>query len=376
MKDLRLLQIVPSLESGGVEQGTIDVANFIADNGYNSFITSNGGRMLALINKKNIKHINLPVHSKNPLIMFKNIKQIENIIKMNHINLVHVRSRAPAWSLFYASKYGCKTVSTFHNVYSSENFLKKNYNIALGQVDYIVAISEFVKLTIIDTYKINEKKITVINRGIDTNFLNPEINDEDKFAEFILKFNIPSNKKIILFPGRLTQWKGQIKFLNIIESYKDEQIIFYFIGDDKNISYYSKLINEINKRNLARNCKILGHLSKQNLKMIYKCADVIISAPLKPEGFCRTISESLAMKKIILSYNFGGAKDQLSGLDEIYKVTPHDHVEMKNKIDQVLKLSNEHQNNLGFISRRHVVDNFSKDRMLDNYLQFYQNTAL
>ena len=110
--------------------------------------------------------------------------------------------------------------------------------------------------------------------------------------------------------------------------------------------------------------------------MIYKCADVIISAPLKPEGFCRTISESLAMKKIILSYNYGGAKDQLIGLDEIYKVTPHNHVEMKNKIDQVLKLSKEHKNNLGTISRRHVIDNFSKDRMLDNYLQFYKNAVL
>ena len=360
----------------GAEQGTIDVANFLGEKKLGSFIVSNGGKMLNLLNKRNTIHFELPVHSKNFLTMPFTAKKLNKIILDNNINIVHLRSRAPAWVLKFVRNKTFKLVSTFHNVYGSENFLKKHYNKALGQTDYIVAISEFVKSKIIDTYKINEKKITVINRGIDTKFLNPDINEEDKFAEFILKFNIPSNKKIILFPGRLTQWKGQIKFLNIIESYKDEQIIFYFIGDDKNISYYSKLINEINKRNLARNCKILGHLSKQNLKMMYKCADVIISAPLKPEGFCRTISESLAMKKIILSYNYGGAKDQLTGLDEIYKVTPHNHIEMKNKIDQVLKLSKEHKNNLGFISRRHVIDNFSKDRMLDNYLQFYKNTVL
>ena len=161
-----------------------------------------------------------------------------------------------------------------------------------------------------------------------------------------------------------------------MESYRNDQIICYFVGDDKNKSYTSKLINEINKRNLQQNCKITGHLSKDDLKMMYKCADIVISAPLKPEGFGRTISESLAMKKIILCYDYGGAHDQLKELDKIYKVSSHNQIEMKNKIDKVMKLSNSYKDNLGSISRRYVIENFSKEKMLEDYLNFYQNTVL
>jgi len=110
--------------------------------------------------------------------------------------------------------------------------------------------------------------------------------------------------------------------------------------------------------------------------MMYKCADIVISAPLEPEGFGRTISESLAMKKIVLCYDYGGARDQLNGLDEIYKVSLHDQTEMKNKIDKIIKLSNPYKDNLGSISRRHVIKNFSKEKMLENYLNFYQNIVL
>jgi len=110
--------------------------------------------------------------------------------------------------------------------------------------------------------------------------------------------------------------------------------------------------------------------------MMYKIADIVISAPLTPEGFGRTISESLAMKKIILSYDYGGAKDQLAGLNTIYKIPPHNNLELKNKIDKVLTLSNDYKNNLGSISRQHVINNFSKEKMLESYLSFYQNTVL
>ena len=193
---------------------------------------------------------------------------------------------------------------------------------------------------------------------------------------FLDKYNLSSEKKIILYPGRLTEWKGQINFLKIMESYNDDQIICYFVGDEKNISYASKLITEIDKRNLQQNCKIIGHLSKEDLRMMYICADIVISAPLRPEGFGRIISESLAMKKIILCYDYGGAKDQLNGLDKIYKVFPNDQAEMKNKIDQIIKLSKSHKDNLGSISRRHVIENFSKEKMLEGYLNFYQDTVL
>ena len=150
-----------------------------------------------------------------------------------------------------------------------------------------------------------------------------------------------------MFPGRLTKWKGQIEFLNIVNALKDKKIIFYFIGDDKNISYKNKFINEINKKKLNNICRVLGNLNSEELKIMYKCSDIIISAPLKPEGFGRRVSAALAMKKIGLAYNFGGVKNQLEKLDSLYKVNPHDYprdfdrtkngtVRWKNRFSKVL----------------------------------------
>lgn len=376
MKNFNLLQIVPSLESGGVERGTVDLANFLGKNNVGSYVASNGGKMLTLLNSQNTNHIKLPVNSKNIFIMPFIAKELNKIILNKDIDAVHIRSRAPAWILKFIKIKKFKSISTFHNVYGSQNLLKKIYNKALSNVDYIVAISDYVKSTIVSKYKIDEKKITVINRGVDINLFNPEINNQNEFHEFLIKYDIDNENKIILYPGRLTHWKGQAQFLEIIQSYKNSKIICYFVGDDKNKSFLKKFLNEIKNRGLENNCKILGHLPNNDLKMMYKCADVIISAPIKPEGFGRVVSESLAMEKIILCYNYGGVKNQLNFLDKIYKVNPYDQKEMKNRIDEVFKLSSQKKIILGKLSRKHVIENFSNDQMLNSYLNFYRNTVL
>jgi len=372
MKKFNLMQILPSLQSGGVEQGTIDVANFLASLEIKNHITSNGGQMLIDLNKRYIEHNSLPVHSKNFFKAPFTAKQINDIIKKQDINILHFRSRAPAWLLPYINKQKIKTISTFHNVYGNQNFIKKIYNKQLSKVDKIVAISNYVKHEIINIYKIKSDKITVINRGIDTNFFNSVIDNENSFNRFLGENHINTNKKIVLFPGRLTGWKGQLEFLKIIEYFKEDPIIFYFVGDNKNKSYEKQLIKEINIKNLNNNCRILGHLKKDELKMMYKCSNIIISAPLRPEGFGRVISEALSMKKIILAYNFGGATDQLKDLDDLYRVKPQDHDEMKFRISAFLKLESDKVLSMGDMARKHVIKKFSKDGMLNSYLSFYQ----
>ena len=345
MKIFNLMQIVPSLHSGGVEQGTIDLSNYLASLKIRNFIISNGGNLLSYLNKQYVEHNILPVHSKNFFKMPFTAKKVNNLIKKSEINILHLRSRAPAWMIPYLTKDNLKIVSTFHNVYGHENIIKKIYNKKLSKVDKVVAISSF-----FDKDNINQ------------NF----------FIDFLKKNNISPDNKIILFPGRLTKWKGQIEFLNIVSALKDKKIIFYFIGDDKNTSYKNKFINEINKKNLNKICRVLGNLNSEELKIMYKCSDIVVSAPLKPEGFGRIISESLAMKKIILAYNYGGAKDQINKLDDLYKINPGQLNELKNKIVKVLEMDQITINNLGNIAREHVSKNFSKNLMLESYYNFYQ----
>ena len=372
MKIFNLMQIVPSLQSGGVEQGTVDLSNYLASLKIRNFIISNGGNLLSYLNKQYVEHNILPVHSKNFFKMPFTAKKVNNLLKKSEINILHLRSRAPAWMIPYLAKDNLKIVSTFHNVYGHENILKKIYNKRLAKVDKIVAISSYVKNEITNLYKINPEKIKVINRGIDINFFDKDNINQEFFINFLKKNNISPDHKIILFPGRLTKWKGQIEFLNVVSALKDKKIIFYFIGDDKNTSYKNKFINEINKKNLNNVCRVLGNLNSEELKIMYKCSDIIISAPLKPEGFGRIISESLAMKKIILAYNYGGAKDQLDKLDDLYKINPGQLNELKDKIIKVLEMDQIAINNLGNIAREHVLKNFSKSLMLDSYYNFYQ----
>ena len=372
MKIFNLMQIVPSLQSGGVEQGTVDLSNYLASLKIRNFIISNGGNLLSYLNKQYVEHNILPVHSKNFFKMPFTAKKVNNLLKNSEINILHLRSRAPAWMIPYLTKDNIKIVSTFHNVYGHENIIKKIYNKKLSKVDKIVAISSYVKNEITNLYKINPDKIKVINRGIDINFFDKDNINQEFFINFLKKNNISPDNKIILFPGRLTKWKGQIEFLNIVSALKDKKIIFYFIGDDKNTSYKNKFINEINKKNLNNVCRVLGNLNSEELKIMYKCSDIVISAPLKPEGFGRIISESLAMKKIILAYNYGGAKDQINKLDDLYKINPGQLNELKNRILKVLEMDQVTINNLGNIAREHVSKNFSKNLMLESYYNFYQ----
>ena len=371
MDNFNLMQVLPTFNSGGVEKGTLDLSNYLASVGMHNHIASNGGPMLTYLNKKYVKHYTLPVHSKNfflkPFVALK----LNKIIRKQKINILHIRSRAPAWLLPYISKKNIKTVSTFHNVYGNENFVKSFYNKQLSKVDKVVAISNFVKKEIIKNYKINSDKITVVNRGIDTNIFNANTIEQNQLISFLKKFNIDTKKKIILFPGRLTNWKGQIDFLKIVSAFKDQSIIFYFVGDDKNKSYLKKLLNEINNNNLNENCRVLGHLQDNDLKMLYYFASLVVSAPLKPEGFGRIVSETLSMKKIILSYNFGGAQNQLEGLDSLYKIEPYNVEELINRINTVLNLDINTINKMGEVAREYVVNNFSKEIMLKSYMNFY-----
>ena len=376
MKKFSLLQLLPALDSGGVEQGTVDLANFIGQSNLGSFVVSKGGKMESQLDRKTTKHITLPANTKNLFYMPFVANKLSKIIHTHNIDIVHVRSRAPAWLLQFINKKKFISVSTFHNIYGTDNFLKKYYNKSLGKVDHIIAISQYVKSQIINLYGLNENSIDVIHRGIDTEHFNPDNNNQNDIIRFLKKYEIPNDKKIILYPGRLTDWKGQINFLQIVENYKDDKLMFYFVGDDKNKSYHSKLVREIKNKNLSHICKIFGNLSKQDIKIMYFLSDLIISAPLKPEGFGRVISESLAMKKIILSYNFGGAKEQLKNLDNIFKITPKDQKELKIKIDKVLEFSKENISNIGNESRNHIINNFSKKKMLENYFSFYNSILL
>ena len=371
MKDFILLQILPSLNSGGVEQGTIDLATSLKNHGHNSFVASNGGRMVPFLEKNKIKHFKIPLHSKNPLVMFMNIWRLKKIIKRNGINIIHVRSRAPAWTALFCKSKNIKLISTFHNIYGHSNIFKKKYNEGLAKSDKIIAISKYVKNSITKIYKISSKKIVVVQRGIDLNYFKSENILEEDVIEFMKKHLIPLDRKIILFPGRYSEWKGQLTFLEVISNLNDKKLFFLFVGDDKNQNYLKKIKNKINLYSLGSDCRLLG--MQENMPLIYKLASVIVSAPTKPEGFGRIVTEAMAMKKLIVAYNYGGVEEQIVNLPEICKVKPNDQSELIKKIIQATSISNAKYENIVNESYEFAIKHFDKKKMISKTLSFYRS---
>ncbi len=373
MSSFNLVQIVPSLDSGGVERGTVDVANFLAQKKIKNFIITSGGQMIKELDVNFVHVHQLPVSSKNFFLYPLIANKIKKFIQANNINLVHVRSRGPAWMINLMSKDNIKTISTFHNVYGGNSFFKKMYNNGLSKMDYIIGISDYIKESVIQKYNINNKNISVINRGIDTEYFNEPINNALK-EDFINRHQIDKLKKIILFPARLTRWKGQLEFVDVIENIATENIFILFAGDTKNESYTKQLREKITKKKLNNTCKILGSVNQDEMRILYGIANLSVSLPLRAEGFGRTISESLYSGTPVIAFNYGGAKNQLEYLSDFFKSTPQDYDSLPDKIDLLLNLSEDQKIKILQDVKTVIGKNFSKKHMVNQYLEFYEST--
>lgn len=372
MSSFNLVQIVPSLDSGGVERGTVDVANFLAEKKIQNFIITSGGKMIKELDERFIHVHQLPVASKNffsyPLIA----RKINQFIKANNINIVHVRSRGPAWMVNLIAKNNIKTIATFHNVYGGHSYLKKMYNKGLSKMDHLVAISDYVKETIVKKYDLLPNNISVINRGVDTEYFNQPL-DVGIRNNILKTHQIDTAKKIILFPARITSWKGQLEFIDVIKKMDTQNILVLFAGDTKNKSYTKLVRDKIEQNNLKQVCKILGSVNQDEMRSLYQIADLSLSFPLRTEGFGRTVSESLYSKTPVLAFDYGGVKNQLANLSDMFKVKPQDFQVLPAKIEKLLSLSDVEKKEALEGVQSVIESNFSKINMVKQYLKLYES---
>ncbi len=372
MSSINIAQLLPSLETGGVERGVVDLSNHLSNKRIKNHIISNGGSLVKYLNNKYTTHHKLNVRSKNFLLFPLISKEINNLLKKYKINILHTRSRGPAWMVNLIRNKKFKTVSTFHNVYNGSSFIKKNYNKGLAKMDYIVANSNFVKEEIIEKYNLHNKDIIVIPRGVDIDFFNSS-NKYDGVDQFKRKIEFDKNKKIIFFPGRMTSWKGQKEFLKVIMRLQNDNYFFYFAGGTTNKRYYEELKNEIKVNKLDNVCKVLGSLNSLEFRCLLDLSHIVLSLPTSPEGFGRTVSEALSMNKVVFGFNYGGVRDQLKDLDPLFRIKPHDYNEIFLKIKKLENFTKDEFKNLTKYSRQHVKNNFSLKNMLENYEKLYQS---
>ena len=367
---LKVLQVIPKLGYGGAETGCYDIAHYLNENDCKSYVIASGGELTKFINKKKVKLIRLPVQSKNPIIMLFNAIIISLIIIFCNINIVHARSRAPAWSCFLATKItGRKFVTTFHGTYNFNSKIKKLYNSVMVRSDLIIAGSNFIFSHINENYSeyLNtNKKFLVIFRGINTDYFDPSTTLEKDEDSLFKSWELKIGKKIILFPGRLTSWKGQEMFLDSINKVNiqlgHDAFIAVILGSDQGRELYKKkLIRLVQQYRLTNQVKFIEHC--KNMPVAYKISNFVVSASIEPESFGRISVEAQSMQKPILASNIGGSKETIIDNKTGILFESGNSEEMAEKIIELLNLDESTLNQMGIEGRKNVINKFNVEKM-------------
>ena len=367
---LKVLQVIPRLGYGGAEIGCYDLAHYLKEQKSTSFIATSGGELLKYIDKKKVKLFRLPVHSKNPLLILINIFILTFIVLFYKINILHVRSRAPAWSCYYVSKITrCKLVTTFHGTYNFNNSIKKKYNAIMLQSDCVIAGSNFIFSHIKEKYPeyiSRIKKFLVIFRGINTEYYDPDNIKEADRIKFLKKLNIDANKKIILMPGRLTEWKGQEIFIEALNDlkikYGYKNFIAILLGSDQGRKIYKKkLIRLIERFRLNNDVIFLEHAP--SMPVAYSVSSVIVSASIEPEAFGRISVEAQSMKKPIVASDIGGSRETIVDNKTGLLFSSSDHHSLSEKLDFIFRLDDTSLNVMGNNGRKNVQKKFNVEKM-------------
>ena len=367
--NLKVLQVIPKLGYGGAETGCYDIAHYLPENNCESFIVTSGGELTKFIDKKKVKLIRLPVHSKNPLLMLINSIILVGIILFYNISIVHARSRAPAWSCLLATKLTRrKFVTTFHGTYNFRGGLKKFYNSIMLRSDLIIAGSNFIFSHIKENYSnlINNKKFLVIFRGINVDYFDPSTTIEMDESNLKKKWGILENKKIILMPGRLTDWKGQELFLEAINLVNIElgYEAFYAIilGSDQGRDLYKKkLMRLVEQHRMNNQVKFINHC--KNMPLAYQISDLVISASIEPESFGRISVEAQAMKKIIVASNIGGSNETIINDKTGLLFESGNSRSLSKKIIQGLTMDETSLKIMGNEGRKNIIKKFNVEKM-------------
>ena len=373
-KKIRLLQVIPDMGTGGAETGCKHIAEYISSTCEFSSIMTSGGSQLDSISK-NVKIFKWPT-SKNIFFIIFNIFFILFLIFKYKINIVHARSRGPAWSCYFACKLSnTKLVSTFHGTYNFKSDIKKFYNSIMIKSDRVIAGSSFILNHIHSNYnsKIN---IDLVKRGIDESYFSPSQIQEIEKDNLRKQMGFSDKNFLVLLPGRLTNWKGQKLFIEsaIILKKQDQlsNIFFIILGDSQGrIQYENSLRDLIESNKMIDKIRIVKPM--QNMPLAYAFSDLIVSASIEPEAFGRVSVEAQSMEKPILSSAIGGSLETIKPEKTGWLFDHNSKEDLAKNIYNISKMSKAALQSLGKEGRKNVIENYTKDKMCLKTLEIYQS---
>jgi len=364
-----VLQVVPRLVTGGVERGTVDLAAALTAHGWRAVVASAGGPMVRELERAGATHVALPLASKNPLVMHANVSRLAAVIERHGIDIVHVRSRAPAWSAVAAARRtGAHFVTTFHNAYGTETWLKRRYNSVMARGERVIAISGFVADHVAATYGVGPDRLRIVHRGIDLVRFDPERTSAERVIDLARQWGLPDGVPVVMLPGRLARWKGHAVLIDALRRLGRGALHCVIVGGGSE-RYRRELETEI-----ARDpppCRIAMVGECRDMPAAYMLADVVVSASTEPEGFGRVIVEAQAMGRPVIATAHGGAAETVIEGETGWLVPPGDADALAAALEEALALAPAARLDRAQRALAHVRAAFGTERMTARTIAIY-----
>jgi len=373
MKRPTILQIVPELDTGGAELSAVEIGEAIVRASGRSLIATEGGRLVGIAESQGSEVLHFPAATKNPWRLAMNVRRLENIVRSENVDLIHGRSRAPAWSALWAARrLNRPFVTTYHGAYSERGALKRLYNSVMARGDRVIANSHFTAQLIQDRYQISQDRVRVIHRGVDRSFARGRV-DAARITKLRQRWGIAENARIVLLAARLTDWKGQQVLISAATKLAQEQqlsdTVVVLAGDDQGRqAYKAQLAGQISAGNLNEHVRLVGHES--DMAAAFAAAFVTVVASTKPEAFGRSATEAQALGCPVIATRLGAPQETVLSPPACsaeamtgWLVAPGNVEELAERLKEALELTPEQRDAIGRRAAHHVHEGFSLEQM-------------
>jgi glycosyltransferase involved in cell wall biosynthesis len=366
-----ILQVLPALGIGGVERGTVDITRAIADAGGTALVASEGGPLVAHVERAGGRHVAMKLGSKNPFRIWRNANRLAKLIRAESVDIVHARSRAPAWSAWLACRRtGARFVTTYHGVYGEDLPFKRRYNAVMARGERVIAGSRYVANLVVNRHGIDPSIIRVIYRGVDATLFDPDIVVPDRIARLAAAWRLPDGHHVVMLPGRLTSWKGQRVMIAALAKLGRPDVCCVLVGSDQGRHAYSQmLVRDAERLGVAAQLRLPGPCTDMPAALLL--ADVVVNASTAPEAFGRTVIEGQAMARLVLATDHGGAVETVEHGVTGWRVPPDDADALAEAVQYALTCPESERRAVGQAAREAVQLRFTVAQMQRETLAVY-----
>ncbi|HTN12503.1 MAG TPA: glycosyltransferase family 4 protein [Acetobacteraceae bacterium] len=367
-----VLQVLPALGGGGVERGTVEITSIIARLGGLPLVASAGGRLAPAVERAGGRNLILGLDSKNPWRIWRNAAALERLIRAHQVDIVHARSRAPAWSaLLAARRTGAHFVTTYHGSYNENLPGKRRYNAVMAMGERVIAVSQFIAGLIAERHGTDPARIRVIHRGVDPAVFDPARVGPDRQVRLLRAWRVQDGQTTLVLPGRLTRWKGQAVLIEALARMRHQGAVAVLVGADQGRARYAAELAALAERlGVGDRLRIVGDC--EDMPAALSLSDVVVNASTDPEAFGRVVIEAQAMARPVVATDHGGAVETVAHGETGWRVPPGDADALAAALDHALELSQEERAALGARARASVLASYTVEAMQMKTIEVYR----